>query len=352
MKYNIKDLTLKEKLGQIIILGLDISTIDDKIINLIKEYHIGGVVLYKKNYQDTTSMINLINKLKNNNPSNIPMFFALDQENGLVNRFPNDLKRLPSPRTQVKNNIVSECNELTIDILKQLGINMNLAPVLDVDRHHTSRVNGTRSYSTNYQEVINYGQLTLKQYENSGIIAVGKHFPGHGLAKGDSHFVLPVIKDLQTLEQEELAIFKNLSPNLEVLMTSHLRVKGYGFKPTTMNKNIINDYLPKNYSGILITDDIRMNYLKYIYGTKKVFLDCLKAGNNLIMIKCRPHTPRLYKKILETIAKNPNLEESLNNSVTKILAIKEKYQLSNELTSNNLDISKINDLITKLTKQN
>ena len=64
MKYNINDLNLKEKLGQMIILGLDVSNIDNKILNLIKEYHIGGVVLYKKNYQDTASMINLINKLK------------------------------------------------------------------------------------------------------------------------------------------------------------------------------------------------------------------------------------------------------------------------------------------------
>lgn len=351
MKYNINDLNLKEKLGQMIILGLDVSNIDNKILNLIKEYHIGGVVLYKKNYQDTASMINLINKLKHHNPSNIPMFFALDQENGLVNRFPSDIKRLPSPRTQVQNNIVSKCNNLTINILKQLGINMNLAPVLDVDRHHSSRVNGTRSYSTNYQEVIKHGQLTLNQYKKSGIIAVGKHFPGHGLAKGDSHFVLPIIKDLKTLEQEELQIYRTLSPHLDVLMTSHLRIKGYGFKPTTMNKNIINKYLLNNYSGLLITDDIRMNYLKYIYGTKKIFLDCLTAGNNLIMVKCRPHTPKLYKKLLQTIAKNPNLEEYVNNSVTKILALKEKYQLSNNPISNNIDIHKINDEITKLTNQ-
>lgn len=351
MKYNIKNLTLKEKLGQLIILGLDVSNIDDKIFNLIKEYHIGGVVLYKKNYQDTTTMINLINKLKHNNPSNIPMFFALDQENGLVNRFPSDIKRLPSPRTQVQNNIVSECNQLTIDILKQLGINMNLAPVLDVDRHHSSRVNGTRSYSPDYQEVIKYGHLTLEQYKNSGIIPVGKHFPGHGLAKGDSHFILPIIKDLKTLEQEELQIFKTLSPSLDVLMTSHLRVKGYGFKPTTMNKSIINNYLP-NYSGILITDDIRMNYLKYIYGTKKVFLDCLKAGNNLIMIKCRPHTPKFYKKLLQTIAKNPTLEEYVNNSVIKILALKDKYHLSNNQITNNLDTTNINNEIIKLTSKN
>lgn len=350
MKYNINDLTLKEKLGQMIILGLDVPVIDDYILNLIKEYHIGGVVLYKKNYHDTASMINLINKLKTINPSHIPMFIAIDQENGLVNRFPSDINRLPSPRKQVTNNIVNECNELTIAILKQLGINMNLAPVLDVDRQYTSRVNSTRSYSSNYQEVIKYGQMTIQKYQSAGIIPVGKHFPGHGLAKGDSHFVLPVIKDISTLEQEEMQIFKTLTSELDVLMTSHLRVKGYGFKPTTMNNKILTKYLP-DYQGLLITDDIRMNYLHYLYGTKKIFLDCLKAGNNLIMVKCHPHITKLYHNLLTTISKNPKLENYVNNSVQKILTIKEKYHLNHDKLDNNLDLVKINDQITRISNK-
>lgn len=347
MNHNINDLTLREKVGQMIVLGLDAATIDDKILNLIKENYIGGVVLYKKNYHDVTSMINLINKLKTNNPNNIPIFFAIDQENGIVNRFPNEINHLPSPRLQVKNNLVNECNELTICLLEQLGVNMNLAPVLDVDRQHESRVNGTRSYSTNYQEVIKYGDITLTKYQQSKIIPVGKHFPGHGLAKGDSHFTLPIINNISVLEQEELQIFKQLAPKLDVLMTSHLRVKGYGFKPTTMNKKIIEKYLP-NYSGVLITDDIRMNYLHYIYGTKKVFLDCIKAGNNLIMIKYYPTIHKLFPKLVKTIAKNPSIENKVNISVEKIIALKEKYHLTNELLKNNLDIEKINQEITSL----
>lgn len=348
MKNNLNNLTLKEKLGQMIVLGLDVPIIDDKILKLLKENSIGGVVLYKKNYHDTASMIKLINKLKKNNPNNIPMIFAIDQENGLVNRFPNDIKRLPSPRHQVKNNIVNECNELTISILTQLGINMNLAPVIDVDRHHESNVNGTRSYSTNYQEVIKYSDMTIEAYQQSGIIPVGKHFPGHGLVKGDSHFTVPVIDDLKTLEQEELKIFNTLAPKLDVLMTSHLRIKGYGFKPTTMNKDILEKYLPKDIN-LLITDDIRMNYLHYLYGTKKVFLDCLSAGNNLIMIKYYPGIHKLFPKLLKKISTNQYLINQVNNSVNKIILLKEKYHLSNEPITNNLNIEKINDKITKLS---
>lgn len=348
MKYNINDLTLQQRLGQMIILGLDVSVIDDNILKLLKEYHIGGVVLYKKNYHDTSSMIDLINKLKTNNPSPIPMFIALDQENGLVNRFPTDIKRLPSPKKQAANNIVNECNELTINILKQLGINMNLAPVLDIERPHTSHANCTRSYSSNYQKVIKYGQMTIQKYQTSGIIPVGKHFPGHGLAKGDSHFVLPIIKDLNTLEQEELQVFKTLNKELDILMTSHLRIKGFGLKPTMMNQKIIAKHL-KDYQGLLITDDIRMNYLRYLYGTKKVFLDCLKAGNNIIMIKYSHNSSKILKRILNSISKKTELEDCLNISVQKILSLKEKYHLNNEPIKNNLNLSEINEQITKLS---
>jgi len=348
MKYSINELTLKEKLGQMIILGLDVQNVDEKIFNLIREYHIGGVVLYKKSYHDTSSMINLISKLKSANPSNIPMFISIDQENGLVNRFPNEIKRLPSPRKQVENNLVNECNELTIDIMKKIGINMNLAPVLDIDRNHKSRVNGTRSYSANYQEVIKYGTMTIKKYQSLGIIPVGKHFPGHGLAKGDSHFVLPIIKDIHTLHREDYQVFNEvINEGLETVMLGHLRIKGYGFKPTTMNKKIIDKYL-SNFKGLIMTDDLQMNYLKYIYGLKKVFINCLIAGNDLIMIKYYPGSDKLYKKLVKAISHNCELENKVNVSVQKILTLKEKYHLNNDQISIGLNTTEINDKISKL----
>jgi len=345
MKYNINDLTLKEKFGQMIILGLDVDDVDQKIFDLIREYQIGGVVLYKKNYHSVDEMINLINKIK---ITNIPMFIAIDQENGVVNRLPNEIQRLPSPRKQVELGIVDECNEITIDILEKLGVNMNLAPVLDVNRNPKSRINGTRSYSANYKEVIKYGKMTIKKYHERGIIPVGKHFPGHGLVRGDSHFVLPMIKDLELLEVEDCQVFKKLiDDGLEVLMLGHLRVKGYGFKPVTMNKEIIKNYL-SNYQGLIMTDDIQMNYLKYLYGLKKVFLNCLEAGNDLIMIKYQSEIYQVFEEILNKISQDQYLKDVVNESVQKILNIKEKYQLTNDQVINKFDISEINKKIVKL----
>jgi len=348
MKYNINDLTLKEKLGQMIILGLDISRIDNKVINLIKEYKIGGVVLYKKNYQDIPSMIKLINQIKSINKTNIPMFISIDQENGLVNRLPNEINKIPSQHNQVKNNIVNKCNEITIDILKQLGVNMNLAPVLDISRDRENKVNHSRSYSANFNEVLENSINTIKQYQDNFIIPVGKHFPGHGLVKENSHLVIPEIKDIELLEKEDLQVFKcAINAGLDAIMVGHLRIKGYGKKPAIINPQIINNYL-KDYQGVIITDDIKMNYLKYIYGTHQVFINCINAGCNLIMIKYNQKDLKTYQKITKIVENNPELQNKVNISVNKIIKLKEKYKLTNEQNINEIDISQINENISKL----
>lgn len=349
MKNNVDNLTLKEKLGQMIILGLDVKVVDSDILNLIREYKIGGVVLYKKSYDDVNSMIKLINKIKA--ISDIPLFVAVDQENGVVNRFPKDIKRIPGVWEQRLNNQVSECNEITIELMKRLGVNMNLAPVVDVCHNMQSSVNTSRCYSDNYLEVIKYGGITIKQHQEAGIIPVGKHFPGHGLARGDSHFVLPKIKDLKLLEAEDYQVFKRLiEDGLDVLMLGHLQVRGYGFKPVTMNKEFVMRYL-NGYEGIIMTDDIQMNYLKYLYGLKRVFIKCLEAGNNIVMIKYQKRIDKVFDKILKIVDKDDNLLEKVDKSVVKILKIKDKYCFDNREIINDIDVDEINERILRLEEQ-
>ena len=133
---NFNKLSLEEKFGQMILLGLDVYDINDEIIEIIKEYKIGGVVLYKKNYTSLETMIEVINKLKNLNKDNkIPLFIGIDQENGRVNRLPKDILRIYSAKKQAKTEnmkIIDTINKLTTYILGSIGINMNFAPVMDI----------------------------------------------------------------------------------------------------------------------------------------------------------------------------------------------------------------------------
>ncbi len=350
-------MNIKEKFGQMIMLGLDADTINDEIISLIKDYKIGGLVLYKKNYHDIASMKEIINKLKEiNNNNNNPLFIAIDQENGRVNRLPQEIERIYNAEKQSKTKnieVINECNSITAEILNSVGINMNLAPVLDIN-YNKSKVIGNRSYGRSKEEVIKYAIPSIKTYQSKGIIPVIKHFPGHGLANQDSHYLIPKISNIHQME-EDLIIYKEaIKEECDAIMIGHLKVKGYGQVPASINKKIIKKYLidKYNYHGLIITDDLRMNIMQYIYGLKKVINKSINAGANILMIKYKPNDiKKLYNKLYKMIDKgiiNNNLIEDNYNTIT---SIKEKYKLNNNVITNKLNIDSINERIIKVNKE-
>lgn len=342
---------IKEKFGQILMLGLNIYDLNDNIINIIKKYKIGGVVLYKKNYSDLKTMIKFINKLKEINENNHPLFIAIDQENGRVNRLPSEILRMPSAKKLAKSKnieIVNECNEIMTHILSSVGINMNLAPVLDIIRDNNNKVIGNRSYGDNYNDVIKYGLPLAKTLKEAGIIPVIKHFPGHGITKGDSHIVIPKIKDIEEMEKNDLKVFEEAIQNdIDAIMVGHLRIKGYGLKPATMNKKIIDKYL-HFYNGLIVTDDIKMNIIKYVFGLKRIIKNCIESNMNIIVIKYEKNDEKTFDKIIKMIENNKIDNELIEKSYEKIINIKNKYKLNNNTITTKLDLEKINNRISSI----
>lgn len=349
---NFNRLSLEEKFGQMILLGLDVYDINDEIIELIQNYKIGGVVLYKKNYVSIETMIGVINKLKKINEKNkIPLFIAIEQENGRVNRFPKDITRIYSALKQAKTNnmkIINATNELTTYLLASIGVNMNFAPVLDIVRNDKNKVIGNRSYGKNVEDVVKYGLPFMKIMQENNIISAVKHFPGYGIVNSDSHF----IKDIETLEKEDLKVFESaIETGADAIMVGHLSIKGYGLKPATLNKKIIQKYIidKYKYKGVLITDDLRKNTLKYFYGIKGSIKKSIEAGHNIIMIKYRKgDIARIYKKVLDMVKFCEIDPELINNSAKKIVAMKKKYKVSNDLNNPELDLKLINNKIKKI----
>ncbi|MBQ9854356.1 MAG: glycoside hydrolase family 3 protein [Bacilli bacterium] len=342
---------VKEKFGQMLMLGLNVYDLNDNIINIIKEYKIGGVVLYKKNYSDIKSMIKFINKLKEINENNHPLFIAIDQENGRVNRLPSEILRMPSANKLAKSKnieIVNECNEIMTNILSSVGINMNLAPVLDIIRDNNNKVIGNRSYGDNYKDVVKYGLPLAKTLKEGGIIPVIKHFPGHGITKGDSHIVIPKIKDVEEMEKNDLKVFEEAMQNdIDAIMVGHLRIKGYGLKPATMNKKIIDKYLYL-YDGLIVTDDIKMNIIKYVFGLKRIIKNCIEANMNVIMIKYEKNDEKTFDKIIKMIENNEIDNKLIEKSYEKIINIKNKYKLNNDTITTKLELEKINSRISSI----
>lgn len=344
-----KKIDLKSKFFQTILLGLDVYDLNDEIIKLIKEYNIGGIVLYKKNYTSLDTMINFINKLKSINQNGIPLFIAIDQENGRVNRFPKDVERMYNALKIAEINdmkIADEINKITAYILKNTGVNMNFAPVLDIYRSDKNKVIGNRSYGAK-ENIVKYGFSFMKELQNNNIISVVKHFPGHGLTIKDSHFVLPKIKDVDVLEKEDIKVFYDAIKNgADSIMVGHLLLKGFGHIPASLNKSIISNYLlSKKFNGLLVTDDLRMNSLRFFNNLRKSVKKSIEAGNNVIMIKYKKGDIKLYKKLTKMVEKCEIDPECIDNSYKKIIKFKEKYNVNNELIQNKINLEKINKRI-------
>lgn len=352
---NLNKLTFEEKFGQMLLLGLDVYEINDEIIELIEKYKIGGVVLYRKNYTSIETMIEVVNKLKKINRGNkLPLFIAVDQENGIVNRFPKDITRIYSPYKQAKTEnmkILNSVNELTTYLLKSVGVNMNFAPVLDINRDNKNKLVTSRSYGKNKEEVVKYGIPFMKCMQDAGVISVIKHFPGHGATEKDSRFGMPWLDNLEELQSEDMYPFEQaIKNNVDAIMTGHLRIKGYGLKPVTYNKKIIDNFLIDKYSykGLIVTDDLRMGIMR-LFNLKKKIAKCVEAGNNIIMVKYKKgDILRVYKSLYKMVRNYEIDIEKINNSYKKIINIKKKYNLNDEVLSTNLDVLLINQRIKKI----
>lgn len=346
-------LSLMEKFGQMIILGLDTYEINDEIVEIIEKYKIGGVILYKKNYTSLDTMLEFINKLKNINSKNkIPLFIAIDQENGVVNRLPKDIVNLTSPAKlgKMQNElVVKAANEITTYILKEAGINMNLAPVLDINYYTKSKF-ASRCYGSSKEDVIKYGLPLMKMLQKNQIISVVKHFPGHGLTNKDSHFMVPKVANVK-MAQENIEVFREaISSGADVIMVDHVKVKGYGMKPICLNKKFIQKNLIEdlNYKGLIMTDDLRMGTMPYLHKVKKSIPMAINAGCNIVMIKYKKKNLKLFRK-LEDLVKYCEIDpELIDKSAKKIINIKKKYELSNEKINSNIKIDLVNNKIKKI----
>ena len=355
----IENLSLEEKVGQLFMVGLEEKTNED-IANLIQENKIGGVVLYRKNYHTYEEMLAYVNNIKELNSKNsIPIFISIDQEGGRVNRMPQQIKNLKSA-TKLANTknveIVKESGKIIGEMLNKTGISIDYAPVLDIRKFKEKHAIGDRCYGENKEDVSKYGIEVMKEMQNQGVIPVIKHFPGHGLTKKDSHFRIPKItQKIETLEKEDMIPFeKAIKENAEAIMVGHLIIKDVDKKyPASLSKKVIQKYLIEkyNYKGLIITDDLKMMAIQLHYNMKKAVIKAIEAGNDIIMIGL-PYRKvnKIIKFIVKEVKNGRIKEERLNESVKKIIEIKEKYKILDQ-KANGFSITEINEKIKKLNEK-
>ena len=307
MEIRINDLSIEEKIGQMLLVGIEGNEITQRTRNLILKYKVGGVILYRKNFSTYKEMVDLIKELKELNKTNkIPLFVSIDQEGGRVNRMPKEILNLPATNkiAQKKGKEgIEEASEILAEILSKSGFNMNFAPVLDLQRFENNNVIGDRSFGKNKIDVANYGIIQQKKFKEKNIIPVAKHFPGHGATNKDSHFSLPKIKvDTKTLESEDMYPFQEIiKSGADSILIAHLRIKNItGREPCTLSRKFIIKYLRKkfHYKGLIISDDLKMRAIKNKYGAIFALIKAIESGNDVVIFR---YNQRQEEKAIEKI---------------------------------------------------
>ena len=351
---DIKDLSLEEKLGQLLIIGFKGPKLTDDIRNLIKEYKFGNFILFARNIENITQLENLTHKIHEEviSATGIMPFIAIDQEGGNIVRIMHKTTFYPGQMTlsATKLSNSNEIGHMMGKHLIALGLNMNFAPLLDINNNPKNPIIGIRSFSDNPETVSKYGIEMIKGMHDEGVIATAKHFPGHGDVENDSHLGLPVLPfDKKRLYDMELKPFKEAINNgVDNIMTAHIIFKEVDKEnPATLSEDILKGLLRKelNYKGLITSDCMEMKAISEGITTPVGVYKGLKAGVDLV---CICHTKQRQIDSIEKLkqAINDNLIsiEEIDDKIKRILHYKKEVYLSmkNKFFKNekNLDIFK------------
>ena len=328
---SLKEMTLKEKLGQLILPGFHSTYYDDQIKTLIEDYHVGNIILFTRNFESATQIRQLCQTLHEKvleHTGHIP-FIAIDQEGGLVTRMMKDVTFAPGPMTASSSidDATYYTGKMLAEDMIRLGMNLNLAPSLDVNNNPNNPVINVRSYSDDPEVVAKLGKKFIKGSSEFGVLACGKHFPGHGDCEVDSHLGLPTINyDLDRIHKVEMYPFiQNI--DLPAIMSAHILFPAYDNVPATLSRNILTGVLREElgFKGLILTDCLEMKAIQDMYGTAKGALMAVKAGADICDISHTLSFQLEALRLIEEAVLNGEIPmEELDAKVERILKYKEQ----------------------------
>jgi beta-N-acetylhexosaminidase len=305
------NLTLEEQIGQLLMVGFWGTTPSPEIIDLIQRYQVGNIILFSRNIHDTLQVLELTQQLQEiakEAGQRYPLLIAIDQENGIVQRLGDGATIFPGNMALGaigSEDIAYKVAVATGKELKTLGINMNLAPVVDVNNNPYNPVIGVRSFGEDPSLVARLGDAMVKGYRAAGIISCLKHFPGHGDTAIDSHLSLPVIPyELQRLETLELIPFRSgIKAGAESVMIAHIAFPALAEQntlPATLSSSIVEGLLRKrlDFKGVILSDCMEMRAISDTFGTERSVVMALKAGIDLVLVS---HEFERQRASIETI---------------------------------------------------
>ncbi len=335
----LKKMDLKDKVGQLIMVAIPGKKMNRKTEKIISEYRPGGVILFGYNLDKGSRVKKYINEMQSISMGNsgIPLFVSIDQEGGRVKRIESEVTQFPGNMAAGIYNRSEKTYEMAKILglqLRDLGINMNLAPVLDVNNNPDNPVINLRSFGSDPLLVAKQGSSYIRGLQSSLCIAVGKHFPGHGDTNKDSHLTLPVIRhSLERLRKLEFIPFKKaIGSGVECMMTAHISYPGIlkSSEPATLSKRFLTGILRSEmkFNGVIFTDDLEMKAISKKMNIGEAAVKSFSAGADIILISTfGKNTAGIYNSLYKSIKSGKIEMKRVDESVKRIINMKLRYNI-------------------------
>jgi len=316
--------------------GIPGPEMDEGTGRLIREDHIGGVILFSRNIENPLQLAALCRDLqaaaRRQDP---PLFLAVDQEGGRVARLKEPFSVFPGnaaiglAEEPVKKAI--EFAAVTSEEMKIVGLNMNLAPVVDVQRGSIEKHLAGRSFGEDPEIVAFLGRTVVKHLQKNGIMAVAKHFPGLGRADVDPHFHLPRINiDPEELEKINFPPFAAaIREHVCGIMTSHAIYPALDpERPATLSPTVLTEVLREKmgFRGVTITDDLEMGAIAAQWSVAEGALKSFQAGADILLIcKDQGHVRASLDSMRQALSKGTLSKERVAKSLHRIKKMKKRF---------------------------
>ena len=335
----VKEMSVERKVGQLLMVGLPGGNVTSEVRSIIRKYMPGGVILFGYNISQNHKLVKFIDELQKESleMSGFPLFMSLDQEGGRVIRIIDGVTQFPGAMAMGVSDdeeLVKTSARILGMQLRKIGINMNLAPVLDVNNNPRNPVINTRAFGSTPLVVSRMGVAYMVGLQGALCIAVGKHFPGHGDTSEDSHLTLPVIPyNLARLLNIELEPFvEAIRRGIDGIMTAHIlypELETSGI-PATLSPFFLTELLRNRFGfeGVVITDDMEMHAISKNYDIGEAAVKAVSAGSDIILVSSHGKAiKRIHSALMRAVADGVISTERLDASVKRIMELKLRYKI-------------------------
>lgn len=329
-------LTDKQKIGQRFAAGFSGTKVSEELRHLIREYKIGNVILFGHNLESEAQAKTLCEEIQTliYTETGFPAFISIDQEGGTVVRLPPDMFNVPGAMALTASRDPENAAlaaRITAEELGRVGINCNLAPVLDINCNRDNPVIGNRSYATRVEDA-KYAVAAIRAYTEAGLMCCGKHFPGHGDTAVDSHLDLPMVDlSLEELEKRELVPFKEaIEAGIPAIMTTHILFPQIEKEkiPATMSEKILKGLLREKlkFQGLILSDGMEMNAIQSYYGIPRGCVMAMSAGVDIVFVCHESLEMEASLREISAVFERGGFDAAeFDASVERILRYKERY---------------------------